>query len=507
MPASTSTRIFGARLDAKAVIGFAIATALGVLLAAFPIAGLAGLAAVLIPLGIMRWCKGRLETEAWQILVLVSMTLFIVLNYGFDSFILSLGGMHILVGESLMFAALGLVLFGRHRSLLFSALHEPPVICLLALLILALIHLAIDVPHDGLFAIRDSAKYIEMVFLGLGYLWGSQKRYTPLLLKWLLFLYVLNLAYSSTFPWAEQLLSWSPKAGMFHPIAVLGQYEDNALYLLTGAMFCAWIASSVVRWPRWVLVSLSAAQLCGLAILQARSMYVGLVLVLVILFFLRETSKIIQFASVLPWAAGALLTLVLVTSALGIQLHGRVGPVNLAFLEEHAQTVFALGNERVRMGADTDRERWYSDIWERESSSPARLIFGEGFGKPLVDLQNEEGIPVREPHNSTLSVFARLGMLGLVIWLLFIFLVIRRFVYVIRRRLQSDEMVFRLTLFLFSYFVLAMVVAIVQPALEFSHSDLPFLFLLGVALGMMRWQAEEVRHSSSPMISAHAVRV
>jgi O-antigen ligase len=114
---------------------------------------------------------------------------------------------------------------------------------------------------------------------------------------------------------------------------------------------------------------------------------------------------------------------------------------------------------------------------------------------------------VREPHNSTLSVFARLGMLGLVIWLLFIFLVIRRFVYVIRRRLQSDEMVFRLTLFLFSYFVLAMVVAIVQPALEFSHSDLPFLFLLGVALGMMRWQAEEVRHSSSPMISAHAVRV
>jgi len=37
----------------------------------------------------MRWCKGRLEAEAWQILVLVSMTLFIVLNYGFDSFILS----------------------------------------------------------------------------------------------------------------------------------------------------------------------------------------------------------------------------------------------------------------------------------------------------------------------------------------------------------------------------------------------------------------------------------
>jgi hypothetical protein len=491
---TSQTKVLGPRVNEGVVVGFFLFTLLGLLLALFPTVVMTLAVVVVGLMGLTRLSRERMET--WQLLVLVALTFFVVLNYGFENFSLVLGGMHLLVGELLMFAALGLAVFGPQTRLLLMAFREPPAICLLGLLFLALIHLAADIPRYGLFAIRDSAKYIEAVFLCLGYLWGSQKRYTSLLLKWLFVLYIVNLVYCCTFPWAKRLFYWSPEVGIFHPVALVGQYQESGLYLLTGAIFCTWLAGSVVTWPRWVLVSLATAQLCGLAVLQTRSMYVGIVVVLVLLCLLRETTRMFQFARLLPWAAGGVLGLVLMISGLGIQLQGRVGPVGLPFLEEHARSVLALGDERTRMGQDSDRTQWYSDIWERENSSPSRMIFGEGFGQPLVDFQNEEGIAVREPHNSSLSVFARLGILGLSIWLLFVLLVLRRFVRAIRGRIWADDRISRLTLFLFLYFALSLLLTCVQPALEFSHVALPFFFLVGCALGMMRWQTGEAPRSS-----------
>ncbi|HEX4643686.1 MAG TPA: hypothetical protein VH161_09465, partial [Candidatus Acidoferrales bacterium] len=114
----------------------------------------------------------------------------------------------------------------------------------------------------------------------------------------------------------------------------------------------------------------------------------------------------------------------------------------------------------------------------------ANMVVGEGFGQALINFVNEEGIPVREPHNSSLTVLARLGFVGLSLWVLFLGMVVTRYIRYLRKRSAPDAI--RATvLWLFLCFVLYLMTFSVQPTLEFSHGSMPFYFLIGLGFGIM----------------------
>jgi O-antigen ligase len=92
---------------------------------------------------------------------------------------------------------------------------------------------------------------------------------------------------------------------------------------------------------------------------------------------------------------------------------------------------------------------------------------------------------VRQPHNTTLGVFGRMGLLGLGIWVLFHGIVFKRFVTTIRGSRGTRSETRDLLIWLFIYYVLAFILSTVQPAIEFSHYAIPFYFFIGVALGLM----------------------
>jgi O-antigen ligase len=315
-------------------------------------------------------------------------------------------------------------------------------------------------------------------------MWAQNPRNLELLKRWLFYVFLVNLFYSYTFMWGEKIQIKSPSVGVFHPVPLFGNYQQSALWLLLGVIYFIWIAPSVVRWPRWILMLLAAAQLGGLAILQVRSAYVGMVVIFLVLIFFGETKKMARFASTIGWGIGMLLAALLIVSASGIELKGRMGPVSFAFVEEQLKTVLAVGDPNTRMSHDVDRADMYGEAWDRLRSSPANMVVGEGFGQVLVNLVNEEGIAVREPHNSSLSVLARLGFVGLSFWLLFIGLIFVRFVRVLRTRSASGEATTTL-LWLFLCFLLFLVTASVQPTFEFSHGSMPFYFMLGLGIGIM----------------------
>jgi hypothetical protein len=192
-----------------------------------------------------------------------------------------------------------------------------------------------------------------------------------------------------------------------------------SLHLVLGALFCLLIGPRVLRWPAWTWTLLILAQLAALAIHQERSMYLGLAFVLVLLPALGEVRNSVKLAAIL---LSGLLAVLFATSVLGIHISGRIGPVNFAFLESHARSLLLQpGTEEI--GTIEDREQWYADVWKRTQSSAANLLVGEGFGKPLIDFvvddDQNKGVAVRQPHNTSLSVLARMGVLGLSVWLLF----------------------------------------------------------------------------------------
>jgi hypothetical protein len=126
-----------------------------------------------------------------------------------------------------------------------------------------------------------------------------------------------------------------------------------------------------------------------------------------------------------------MILLIAVVSAVGMSIHGRVVDLTDDSISEHALSIFSLTDPNKRLGQDEDRVEWFNQVWDRTVSSPQTLLVGQGFGEPLIDFA-PDGIPVRQPHNTTLGVFGRLGTLGVCIWVLFHFIILRRFVKTIK---------------------------------------------------------------------------
>jgi hypothetical protein len=428
------------------------------------------------------------------------MTPYFLLNYGFDNLAVGWGGMLVPAGDLLMLLAIVVVMWGKQSSILSAAMQDSAAICMSLLLLLCIAHLIFDVPRFGLYALRDSSMIFEAAFLVLGITWAGDAKRMKLLMRWLFFVFFINLFYSYTLPWGEAIRASSPNAGVFHPVPLFGNYQQSALWLLLGALFFVWLGPSLVRWPRWVLLLLAAAQLGGLAILQVRSMYVGIAVIFLILFLLGELRKAFSLASILAWGTGVLVALLLLVSMTGIQIEGRMGPVDFSFIANQTKTLFDLGDPNARMAHDVDRNGWYQEVWGRIRSSASNTIIGEGFGQALITFENEEGIPVRQPHNSSLTVLARLGFVGLTIWLSFILLVCRRYVRYIRNANASAQ-ISSLMVWLLCAFVVALLQATVQPSLEFSSGACPFYFLAGIGLGIIRWRQHEPSAVPPPMSS------
>jgi O-antigen ligase len=432
-------------------------------------------------LAFMYLCRSGLEV--WQVLLLVALTGYVLLNYGFENLTIHVG-IPFIVSYALMFASLGVAVLS-HPRFVITVRAEPALLCLSALIILTFLHLVWDVPAYGIWAIRDASIFFDGIFLLLGLFWAMKGRSTIPLMKWLMVIFVLNLLYSCSLPWGDKISVWSPKSGVFQPVPLFGNYNGSGVYLLVGALFYVFLSRYAVRWPRWIVLLLAAAQLFGLAILQARAMYVGFAVVLILLVFLGETRKSARLLFLLaPALAGVLLL-----TALGIELSGRIGTVSLDFLKEHVRGISGAEDTPGSHG----RLDWYEQAFDHFRSHP---MVGDGFGMVLIDFTNynRPGLAaVRQPHNSSISVLARLGVVGSVPWVVFHLYVLRRFLYAFRQRRYCDKQLADLLVWLFMVYVIFMIQASVEAGFEFPSGAIPFYFFTGLALGLIRYQIPHKR--------------
>jgi len=428
-------------------------------------------------------------------MVLTAVAFYIILNYGFENLAFRAGPIPVVIGDTLMFGALSIVLMRYRASVLRQVAKDPAFICLLILLGLASLHLIWDVPRFGLYGLRDASIYIESLVFFLGLLWATDENNSRTLLNWFVLVFLGNMFYNALFPFSAKLQTLSPSSGVFQTVPIIGHYDDSPLYLVAGALFFLWLGRRVSGLSRGLLWFFSVVQLCELGILQTRSAYLGLGLILVLLLIFGELHKAKQVTGVLLASLLALVVLIQGLSMFGVTIPGRVGPVDMSFITEHAATIFMVNRQTARWDTDDDRLGWYAEVWQGLTASPANLVWGSGFGEPLIDFASTRGaaagVVVRQPHNSSLSVLARLGLTGLAVWLLFHFFVLRSFLRGLQARSSLDDLSADLLLWLLFLYLLFMITTSVQPLLEFSHGAVPFFFLMGFALGMLRWQVLE----------------
>jgi O-antigen ligase len=233
------------------------------------------------------------------------------------------------------------------------------------------------------------------------------------------------------------------------------------------------------------MLALTLGQFLGVSITQGRRTYVGTAAALVLLVLFGEAKK---FAKLIILVPSALIVLFLVTTVGGLKISGRIGEVNLDFLKAHLRSI-----ETSEGTPGSSRETRVDMVEQALQHFYVHPVLGEGFGQPLIaDIDESNGAVTRMPHNSSITYLARLGLIGFVIWIAFHFLLITRFVSVLRRRNTGDDK--RLpafVLWLFLFYVLFMITSLVEAPFEFPSGAVPFYFFMGLALGLMRWHMSD----------------
>ena len=426
------------------------------------------------------------------VFLFVTLAGFLALNYGFTNWVVLVFGLSIPLGHVLAFAALLLALPGNWKKAIIF-LKEPVVLAFIALAILSLGHLVFDLKKYGGYAARDASFLVESVFLLLGFLWAQNKKDKSLFLRSLLGVFLVTFLYSLTAVRSDLLLAVSPVSGVFQRVPIFGIYAFIVFPLQVGALFFIMVAPHITRWSIRLLWVLAILQSGWMFLFQHRSSYVTLLVIILLALFLEGIRRAGHIGAL---HLSGFLVLIFITNLLsiwGITLMGRNDEVSVSFYIKQVKTF----NPKINVNNVT-RTDWRLKIAheaiEHWLATPTTIVVGEGFGGALTDIKiagvslvdpsQKLEIAVRQPHNIQLTILARFGLVGFIIWIY----IQARFVFLFVRSLRGKKkgsFEHALKLWLFLFFISGIIIASFEPWIEWPFGAIPFFIVLGFALAFI----------------------
>ncbi len=344
------------------------------------------------------------------------------------------------------------------------------------------------VPEHGLWALRDATHVIESLFLIVGFAVGFSSSSLERFFRWLPMILVAGVLYSLTAPLESLLLPLSPTivaAGGFETPVFFNYVTSGTLLILAVAYLLIFNGRSSLRTD----VLLACLSIYTVVTFEARTIYLQFIgAALLLMAYRREL--------VGKWVVGFLMLLAAIAALplTGIEIMGRFGePISLQFYANHFLSIFGVHGEGVESAAGGFDQRigWWLDLYRRWTSSIGHFLFGLGYGFPLIDFvaygpgYSAEGQIAREPHNSYVSILARIGLIGFFafVWMHILLLGAWRRAYALATRMRWRAGQNRL-LFLMVFFILAWVAAIGEDAFEKPFIAIPYYFFWGIVLNM-----------------------
>jgi hypothetical protein len=386
------------------------------------------------------------------------------------------------VNEVLLAFDLMAILFLRRSKVGFSdtAVFLP----LVLLWMLATVQLVVGLYTSGFWAARDAANLIETGFLFVGFWLASDPRFLQVFRPW--FRRVMTFAgfYVLLYPFQDSLVGFSPvipsMSGYGAPLFF--SYTDPASVGLTAA--CQMLVSNYGSQLYRMLIT-SAIVMVLVVFYQARLVYVQLGLLLLIV-SLSKPQRLSSLGKVV-FVTAMLIALFL---ASGIELPGRLGTTfTLDFLVNHFAAIWGGGADDARTrgaaeGVDL-RLNWWININNDLQRDLRTWTFGLGYGNPLTSFRGESDDIVREPHNSFVSIYGRLGLFGIINFILMQVIVVVTAIRLIRltKRAASAE-THGLAITMFCFLAVHLLYSSAEGGFEVSFVAVPYYFLAGVIAAM-----------------------
>ena len=357
---------------------------------------------------------------------------------------------------------------------------------LVVLWVQATIQLLNGLERGGIWAIRDAANMIDSGFFLVGFLLASDPRFLPIFTLWFRRMLTFATFYIMLYPLQSTLSQYSPvipsMSGYYAPLFFY--YNDPSSIACTAV--CQMIVSDYgSRLYRTLLTGLLVMTL--LVFVQARLVYLqlGLVILLVLFFKPRRLSNLAIMAM-------ATVTLVALFLLSGIELPGRLGSTfTIDFLFDHFAAIWGggaddAGTKDAAAGVDL-RLAWWVKIENDLTQNFPTWLFGLGYGFPLTSFRGVGEDIVREPHNSFLSIYGRLGAFGVFNFFILQTTVIVtsvRFIFLSKRNCSAE--IHGLAIALLCFLGVHILYALVEPGFELSFVAVPYYFIAGSLVALQK---------------------
>jgi hypothetical protein len=346
--------------------------------------------------------------------------------------------------------------------------------------------LVIDAANEGPWAFRDGTQLIESLFIIVGFALFQSPQEIQRLSRWVRIIVITACLYGLLFLWGQPIMAISPTlpGGSDQAIPIFGTFATTGTMLLWGAFY--FMIQPADRPLVRLRYGLIASFLVSFAVLviQARTTYVQLLAMAGLLLLVRPAA-LRGLALSIP----VLAFLLLLISVFEIRFAGRLSSeISFDFLWNHIMAIFGIAEKNHGGVAEAAsgvslRFGWWMRLYGELTSDPATLLSGLGFGVPLTDFRDTLGVMAREPHNSVISVVARLGLVGGAAWIWLQAELFRAGIRAYRECNVLGRFVeARLVLLIVAFAVLTLASCFGEDTMEKPYNAIPYYLLWGAAL-------------------------
>jgi hypothetical protein len=407
---------------------------------------------------------------------------------------LHIPGTPVFVGEIVL--AIGVLEAVRLRPPWIPIIRSSPILkALAAFMALCAVRLAIDLPEFGIDALRDSAiwyygAYAFVVTIAATY----DPAFTPRLFRW----------YRRAVPW---FLAWTPFAIVLAEVDALAAMTvpdsttpinafrsgDYAVHVAIAIAF-PWLGlNRLAGEPDRPRSELALAVLAMLTLLMAGSQNRGglaaaLLLMAIVMLYLPGARR---RRIILPVTA-SLLVVIAVVVMLDLRIPGQRRDVSVQQVMENITSVVE-SNDTDLAGTVEWRQQLWRQVIDDLLSSRAWFT-GLGFGPILperynIPLDPDNPAPLRNVHNSHLTIIARVGFAVFALWLLFWIVWTHHLVRFIRHRAgRLKDPSAAMAAWLLGASAAFLVNAFFDPALEGPHAGIWLFVLVGLGAAHTRYR-------------------
>jgi len=373
-------------------------------------------------------------------------------------------------------------------SILRNAI-SPNFFWILCFIIVGLLRLIPDIPKYGLDAIRDAAIWYYASFAVLMATIVSQQDEIYRLLslyKWFALIVLIWIPFVVIFvyPYGNAVIPTFPGA----PVPLIRPKPGDLSVHLAGVMIFMLFAKNFnVNIPLsgvwWILSVVDFAMLASINRGGAVAAMFAVLLALILKFKLKDLIKVGLYVIL------GILLFMFVFNRIAIQLERR-GISTQQFITsiQSLPDIFMESNMSGPLGGTI---RWRLLFWGRilrEQLFGLNWV-GVGFGPILADLygvpRRYEGPPLRNAHNSTMTILARMGIIGLSVWIFLLIAFITSMLLVIKNRKAFIDIKW-ISIWVLSYWTAFLLNSVADPALEGPQGGVWFWTLFGLGIACIR---------------------